>query len=316
MQRRKIVILCLSLLLASLTVSGLNISRAHAFLATTPTVTLTGLTVHGFSDPLTGTKVDAIAAGATLTVNAYITASTGASAQYQRNVTIGFKGDWMNSYQNATSASPTSTLSLTAGQTATVSIAVVMPSTGGTVAHSWFVSIWDGSANSLNPATCGFASNGEKTPPQCWTISFDTAFYNQLAIYTGDQLSAAQANVQEENAITAVQAQLTAIVGGSVHQNPAGSTAAAGQLAQANNEDSLGDQAWQNGDYSGAKTHYQNALNDANAAAASLTGQGGGQDNANLVNVLLGGVGIALIGIGALFAGLGSMFYLRKKSKA
>jgi hypothetical protein len=71
-----------------------------------------------------------------------------------------------------------------------------------------------------------------------------------------------------------------------------------------------------NGDYAGAKTHYQNALNDANAAAGSLTNQGGGVDNATLINLLLGGIGIALIGIGALLAGLGGFFYLRRKPKA
>jgi hypothetical protein len=78
----------------------------------------------------------------------------------------------------------------------------------------------------------------------------------------------------------------------------------------------MGAQSWQNGDYAGAKTHYQNAVNNANAAAASLTNQGGGVDNATLLNLVLGGTGIALIGVGALFAGIGGFFYLRRKPKA
>ena len=314
MQRRKIVIATLSVLLVGLTLTSANIPRAHAFLATTPTVTLTGLTASGFTDPLTGTTVDAIAQGGQLTVNVYIVASTGGAATYQRNVTIGFKGDWMPSYTNASNAGPTNTLAMTAGQTATVTIPITMPGTGGVAAHAWSVAIWDGASNSLNAAACFSFNNPEKSPA-CWTISNGSAGYAALAIYTSDQLSAAQSNIQEESITTNVQAELTTIAG-PLHSNPPGSTAAAGQLAQAMTEDSLGDQAWSNGDYSGAKNHYNNALNDANAAAAALTGSGGGTDSANLVNLILGGTGIALIGIGALFAGLGAFFYLRKKPKA
>jgi uncharacterized membrane protein len=311
MQRKKILIACLSVLLV-LALPAASIPRAHAFVST-PSVTVAGLAVSGFTDPLTGVTTTGIATGAVLTVNVYMVAS---SVVYQRNVTVGFKGDWMNTYQNATNASPTSTLSLTAGQTATISIAVTMPTSGGITAHSWTVALWNGASNSLNAATCSSGNFfNEKTPPSCGTVSNFSAGYSALAIYTGDQLSGAQANVQAESAITNANAAIALVTGGLLKSAPPGSTAAAGQIAQANSEDALGDQSWTNGDYSGAKNHYQNALNDANAAVSTLAGQGGA-DNANLVNLLLGGTGIALIGIGALFAGLGAMFYLRKKSKA
>jgi hypothetical protein len=312
MQNKKILIACLSVLLV-LALPIASTPRAHAFTTTTPAVTVSGLSVSGFTDPLTGTTVSGIATGGTLTVSVYMVAS---NVVYQRNVTVGFKGDWMSTYQNASNASPSNTLSMAAGATATVTIPVIMPTAGGIVSHAWSVAVWDGASNSLNAAACSSGNFFSEKTSACGTVSNGSAGYAPLAIYTTDQLSAAQANVQEENMIAAVTTQLGIITGGFAHNNPPGSTAAAGQLAQANTEDLQGDQAWTNGDYSGAKTHYQNALNNANAAAASLTGQGGGADNANLVNVILGGTGIALIGIGALFAGLGAFFYLRKKPKA
>jgi len=315
MQHRKIVIATIAVLLTTLAIPASTIPRAHAFLNNGPSVTLSGLSVAGFSDPLTGSTVTGIAAGTTLTVNVYMVASSGSAAVYQRNVTVGFKGDWMASYQNASNAGPTNTLIMNAGQTATVTIAVNLPSTGATAAHFWTVAIWDGASNSLNAATCFTGNWFQEKNPSCGTISNGAAGYSPLAIYTSDQLSAAQANVQAESMIANVASSLS-LISGPLHTSPPGSTAAAGQIAQANTEDSLGDQSWSNGDYAGAKTHYQNALNDANAAANSLTGQGGGVDNANLVNMLLGGTGIALIGIGALFAGLGAFFYLRRKPKA
>lgn len=310
MQRKKILIACLSVLLVTLALPAASIPKAHAFIST-PTVTLTGLAVSDFTDPLTGTTVTGIATNTALTVNVYMVAS---SVVYQRNVTVGFKGDWMNTYQNATNASPTTTLPLTAGQTATVTISVTTPTSGGVTAHLWNVAVWNGASNSLNAATC--SSNNfflEKPNPSCGTISNTSAGYSPLAIYTSDQLSAAQANVQALRMRDNVNTAITSL---QFHPSTPGVTAAAGQLAQAKTELAQGDQSWSNGDYSGAKSHYQSALNDANAAAGSLTNQGGGVDNATLVNLILGSTGIALIGIGALFAGLGAFFSWRRKPKA
>jgi hypothetical protein len=314
MQSKKILIACLSVLLVTLALPTASIPRVHAFV-NTPSVTLSGLAVSGFADPLTGTTVNGIASGAILTINVYLFAS---NSVYQRNVTVGFKGDWMNSYQNATNANPSSTLPLTAGQTATVTIAVTMPSSGAITPHGWTIAVWNGANNSRNASPCGSSNFGQDPPPasagnSCGTLSNINAGYSPLAIYTSDQLSAAQANVQANQMIVSVN---TAISNLRLHTSTPGVTAASGQLAQAQTELALGSQSWSNGDYSGAKNHYQNALNSANAAAGSLTNQGGGVDNATLVNLILGSTGIALIGIGALFAGLGAFSYWRRKPKA
>jgi hypothetical protein len=292
MQRRKIVVSCLSLILVTLALSSISTPMAHA--AVSSTVSLSGLGVNGFTDPLTGNMVDGIAASSTLTVTVAVLAPS--SPTEQHNVTVGFKGDWMNSYQNATNANQGS-LTLTASQQATITIPVTMPSTGGLTAYSWTVIVCDGPVNS-------------KTSPCSFTSS--SSPYHSLAVYTSDQLSGAQAQVQANSAISNVNTELTLLTG-ALHTPPPGATAAAGQIAQANTEMSLGSQSWKNGDYSGAKTHYQNALNDANAAANSLTGQGGGVDEANLVNLILGGTGILLVGVGAILAGLGVFVrYMRK----
>jgi hypothetical protein len=296
MQRRKIVVSCLSLIFAALALSSISIPKAHA--AVSSTVSLSGLGVNGFMDPLTGNTVDGIAAGSTLTVTVAVLAPSSPSEQH--NVTVGFKGDWMNSYQNATNANSGNTLALTASQQASVTVSITMPSTGGLTAYSWTVIVCDGPANSKTSA--------------CSTTTSSTSYYHSLAVYTSDQLSAAEASVQANNAIINVNSELAVITSSAAH-NP-GVTAAAGQIAQANTETSLGKESWQNGDYSGAKTHYQNALNDANAAANSLTGQGGGTDEANLVNLVLGGTGIMLVGVGALLAGLGVFFRYMRKPKA
>jgi hypothetical protein len=92
--------------------------------------------------------------------------------------------------------------------------------------------------------------------------------------------------------------------------------AAQGQLLQANAEMNLGDQSWASGDFAGAKTHYQNSQNDANAALATQVNLGGSTTNAGIVSTILAGTGTALFGIGGLLAGIGGFFYLRRKPKA
>jgi hypothetical protein len=307
MQRKRIIVACLSLLLVALAIPTVSIPKAHAFFTGNINVTLGGI-LRDFTDPNRNT-VDAAQAGSTLSVTVSILAS---NVIYQRNITMGFKGDWMTQYQNASNANPGGTLSLTAGQVGSGTISVTLPSTGAaTPTHTWTVAVWDGPANSLNGADCT-GGRTEKTK-SCETTTNFNAGYSGLAIYTGDQFSAAQADLQSTGLIASVNAAIASLA---LHPSTPGVTAAAGQLAQARAEQSLGAQSWMNGDYAGAKTHYQNALNDANAAAGSLTNQGGGVDNATLINLLLGGIGIALIGIGALLAGLGGFFYLRRKPKA
>jgi hypothetical protein len=306
MNRRKTLVSCLPLVIGILVLSAMTLPRANAFYSSPPTVSLSGLGVSGFPDPTTGNTVDGIGAGSTLTVTVAIVAD---SAAYQRNITVGFEGDWMSHYQNASNASPSSTLPLTSNQQGTVTISISTPSTGGLTDHTWNVAIWDGAENS--PSSAGCVPSNNPNGAGCDLISYSSARYEPLAIYTSDQLSAAQISLQASSSIADVNTQLGALVG-----TPPGATAAAGQLAQANAEMSLGGQSWKNGDYSGAKTHYQNALNDANAAANSLTGQGGGVDEANLVNLVLGGTGIMLVGVGALLAGLGVFIRYMRKPKA
>jgi hypothetical protein len=309
MNRRKTLIAFLPLVLGALALSAISVPRAHSFTSSI-TVSLGGLGVTGFTDPTTRAPVDGIGAGSTLTVTVAIVANSYTPA-YQRNITVGFEGDWMSQYQNASNASPSSTLALSSAAQGTTTISVTMPSNGGLTDHTWNVAVWDGKANSLNGATCSRGNNPDGPSAACDLISYSDALYNQLAIYTGDQLSGAQAASQAANTIGNLPTTTTLLTGSYSH-NP-GATAAAGQISQANTELALGSQSWRNGDYSGAKTHYQNALNDANAAANSLTGQGGGTDEANLVNLVLGGTGIMLVGVGALLAGLGVFFrYVRK----
>jgi hypothetical protein len=224
-----------------------------------------------------------------------IQASSFNTPAYQRNVTIGVKGDWMTAYQNA------SIIALTTSQLASTTLSVTLP-TVNTISpsHDWRVQAWDG------PATGAVANctngNGENNPgsgiaKSCFILASGT-----ISILTSDQYSAAQSRNAAQTAITGA-GTLT-------------DTTARGQLAQATTERNLGDQSWTNSDFGGAKTHYQNAQNDANAALATQVNLGGGTTNASIVSLLESGTGTLLFGLGGLLAGLGGFFYLRRKPKA
>jgi hypothetical protein len=297
MQSKKILVACLSLLLVGLALSIANIPRTNAFhRAGSITVNLGGI-LFGAVDPLSpfGT-VNAVQAGSTITATVVVQASSFASPAYQRNITIGFKGDWMTQYQNAS----TNTIPLTTNQVGSATITVTIPAVGAanSLAHSWSVAIWDGKANALNPAPCPTGGDPENANA-CVVVTPGPS----LTFYTADQFAALQARVAANVSIGTVP-------------NTFSLPAAAGQLAQANTELGLGDQSWTNGDYSGAKGHYQNALNDANTATSTFVNQGGGQTNANIVSAILASTGTVLFGIGGLLAGIGGFFYLRRKPKA
>jgi hypothetical protein len=303
MQTKKILVTCLTVLFVGLALSVVSAPRANAFLIgggapqNTVSVTLGGA-LRGFT-PASGGTVDAVQAGTTMPVTVTFQASNFNSPAYVRNVTVGFEGDWMTTYVNA------SILSLTTSQIGSVTISVTLPSAGGIKpVHGWTVQLWDGPASGL-VSNCN-NGNGEDNAAgskSCFTISNGQAGYSSLAIYTADQFGAAQASKQAGIAIANIP---------STTNQPA----AAGQRAQALTEASQGDQSWLNGDYSGAKTHYQNALNNANAATATFTNLGGGSTNADIVNAILTGTGTALFGIGGLLAGIGGFFYLRRRPKA
>jgi hypothetical protein len=310
MQRKKILVACLSLLLVVLTLPTASIPRAHAFLAANPSITVTGLALTEYTDNgvITGNSMVNVAApGATVTFNVVVFADNPTTA-YQRNVTVGVKFDWMTAYQNATTASSSNTLTMTANQESSVSVSTTVLSTTGRISHSWSLLVGDGPQNKPIPPSCSGNINGAGNV--CLITSGGA-----VEIWSNDQISAAQAKFQAGKQIANVNgalAAIRAIFGGT---SP-GLTNAAGQLAQANTEISLGDQSWSNGDYGGAKNHYQNAVNDANAASNALTSSGGGSDTASITNQVLNGVGIALFGVGSLLAGIGGFFYLRRKPKA
>ena len=307
MQRKRILVASLSLLLIALALPAANIAhipKAHAFHSQF-SVTLSGIALANYFDnvlnPFGGRDIGI--AGSTVTFNVVILATP---TVYQRNVTVGIKFDWMTAYQNATNAGPSSTLSLTANQQASVSIAIALPSSSGPIDHTWTLLLGMGPQNKAIGPTCSGADQDTATSLVCLTIP--RPGHPMFQIWSSDQAAAGQAKQQATTTIDTV----------SIYVNSASSagTTAAGQLAQANTEITLGDRSWGIGDYSGAKTHYQNAVNNANAAAASLTNLGGGSSNASIVSTILAGTGTALFGIGGLLAGIGGFFYLRRKPKA
>ena len=307
MQRKRLIVASISILLIGLALPTTSIPRAHAMLAGS-SVTISGLSLTGYRDNVItgGSSVDVASSGATINFNVVLFADNPTTA-YQRNVTVGVKFDWMTAYQNATTASSTNTLTMTANQESSVTVSVAVLQTTGTISHFWKLLIGDGPQNKPIPSTCA----GTDGSGNVCLISNG----GPLQIWSGDQISAAQAKFQANTQVANVESELTvvrSILGGSTP----GLTNAAGQLAQANTEVSLGDQSWLNGDFSGAKGHYQNAANDANAAANALTSSGGGSDTASITNQVLNGVGIAMFGVGALLAGIGGFVYLRRKPKA
>src|SRR3989449_10573537 len=120
MQRRKIAVACLSLLLVGLALPTTNINKAHAFTNGNNTVTISNV-LTGFSSPTVGSGTVA-QAGSTITVTVTLQASAFNNPAYQRNVTVGFKGDWMSTYQNA------SILTLPTAQIPSTSLSIALPS--------------------------------------------------------------------------------------------------------------------------------------------------------------------------------------------
>ena len=293
MQRKKIVIATLSLLLVGLALSGANINRAHAFTSGHNSVTISGVLI-GFNLPPGVGSNTVVQSGAAMTVTATLQGST-FTPSYQRNVTVGFKGDWMQNYQNA------SILTLTSGQIASVSLTITAPTTSGvSPAHSWSVQVWDGpSSGTVSGCTGGDGENnpGSGVTKSCFILSSGT-----VSILTGDQYSAAQSRNNAEVVLNSA--------GGL--SNPA----ATAQVDQANAEVNLGDQAWFGGDFASAKSHYANAQTDANAALATAYNLNGGSQNAGIVGAIESGTGILLFGLGGLIAGIGGLFYLRRRPKA
>lgn len=290
MQRRKIVIAAISLLLVGLALPSANINKAHAFTTGVYSVQI-GNVLIGSNLP-SGLGGGPIAAsGSTITVTTTIQASNVASPAYVRNVTIGYIADWMTAYQNA------SILPLTTNQIGSEIISIVVPTVSAiSPSHTWSVKIWDGPSSGL-VGTCSGGDVGNERATGCVVIRSGS-----LTIVTGDQYAAAQARNTAATTLDNVGAL--------------SNSAAQAQLDQANAEIALGDSSWSGGDFSGAKTHYQNAQTDTNNAIATAYNLNGGSQNAGIVSIIESGTGILLFGIGGLLAGFGGLLYLRRKPKA
>jgi hypothetical protein len=296
MQTRKIAIACLSLLLVGLTLPTAN--NAHAFTSGKNSWTI-GNTFSGDALPpgLGGGPIGQ--SGSTITVTVTIQASSFNNPAYQRNVTVGFKGDWMNSYQNA------SVLSLQANQIGSVSISIALPTVSAlSASHTWTIEVWDGPLTG-NIGTCQGNDGSEQYRGSGSTTACFQLAQGSITIVTADQYSGAQAR-NAANTITT-----------SVGPFGLANVAANAQIVQATSEQNLGDQAWSGGDYAGAKTHYQNAQNDANAALATAYNLSGNQTTSQaIISPILAAIGTVMFGLGGLLAGIGGFFYLRRRPKA
>src|SRR5438552_1646239 len=143
MQRKKNVIACLSLLLVGLALSAAP-NKAHAFTSGKNSFAISNILTN-FSSP-SGVGSGTVAqGGTTISVTVTLQGSTFNNPAYQRNVTVGYKGDWMSSYQNA------SILTLTTGQIASTSISIALPSANAALATAYNLSGGQGNAVIISP---------------------------------------------------------------------------------------------------------------------------------------------------------------------
>ncbi len=305
MRNKKLASL-LSIALLSLMAPFLSIPNVQAFHSPPVTVEVTGTVVEDFDDPLLGTVT--AAAKESSPVNLYVRV-VASSVTGQRNLTVGVKFDWMTTWQNASTATPTSTLSLQANQIAIVPIAVTMPALSANpglnfARHTWEVRVWNSAKDSSVSGGVGdCTSHSGSNVPGCAS----SGTFSGFAIYSNDQADGVKARQEADSKRLSLTSTLSSLT-----ELPPGAGRAAADLSAASAELTLGDNSYENGDFAGAKTHYTNALNLANSAAGSL--QGG--DSADFTNLLLNGTGWLLGGVGVFIAGFGSFWYLRKKPKA
>jgi hypothetical protein len=297
-----------SLLLLAIAMPALSIPRAHAFDRSISQPRLTSLVMSDSLDGFYGTFVDAAREGSTVSFNVQTIASNFAG---QRNITVGVKMDWMNNFVNATTASSTNTLALTANQIAVVAAGVTMPALSGSysninlVTHNWELRVWSGKLNL--PIT-----DPSIDCPNHGALSGCSSFRNfvPFAIYSNAQADGQVSRQQSGALISSLQGTLSGLT-----QLPPGAAKASSELAQASAEQRLGDTSYGQGDFAGAKTHYTNALNLANSAASDLAAQGGGVDSANFWRLLLAGTGELLVGVGVFVAAVAAWLYLHRRSK-
>jgi hypothetical protein len=306
MQSRKLVAVLLGILIVGISTPAL-IPRGHAD-DTSMSLSSTGYVMKSVYDPYLGATVDAVKAGSTVSFTLAFVAS---SQVFQRNVSLGIKFDWMNTYQNSSMANPASTYTIFANQIAYLTLNATIPNLTGQysglnlVRHNWQIQVWDGPANSAWSNGCGF---DDFFAPYLACRNFFNG--NWLAIYSATQASGIQARSQANVEISALSTSLRSVL-----QAPPGSSNAVALLAAASTQLSLGDNAYATGDFNGANNDYQNSLNDANAAQSSLATTGGGTDTATLTSIWIEAVAILFGGIGALLVGFAGFKYLRSRAK-
>jgi hypothetical protein len=314
-QRRKFAAAILAVLLFGI-IAPMAIPRGHAD-DYNETLTSSGYVIRNHYDPYLGSYVSAIKSGNTLEITVVFQAD---SSVMQRNVSMGIKFDYMTSFQNSSMASPQSPYTIFANQIAYLTLNYTIPNlTGGYSGlnlspHSFIVEVWNGPSGQTWTNGCGYGYTEEfygyvgvvyKYLGSCHE------FYNGgIAIYSSAQTSATLADQQAAAEITALDNSLHSVL-----QAPPGSSNAVAMLASASVQLSLGDTAYSNGDFSGAQTDYQNALNDANAAQSSLATTGGGTDTATLTSIWIETVAILFGGIGALLVGFAGFKYLRARAR-
>ena len=300
-------------------VAPMSIPRGHADDAS-ENIVATGYVIKGYSDPYLGGPVDAIQAGSILRIVVPFHAD---SESIVRNMSLGIKFDWMNSYQNSSMASPQNPYQVFANQWVYLTINYTIPNLTGAYSglnlspHSWKVQLWDYQDGTTYSSNFGCATyySYETT---VWTgtyykfVSSCREFDDySVAIYSSQQSSAVLAKQQANTEVNILASAFQYVL-----NPPPGSSNAIAQLAAAKVQLGLGDTAYANGDFSTAQTDYNNALNDANAAQSSLATTGGGTDTATLTSIWVDAVAILFGGIGALLIGFAGFKYLRGRAKS
>jgi hypothetical protein len=314
-QHRKFAAAILAVLLVAI-VAPVAIPRGHAD-DSNESLTSSGYVIRNHYDPYLGTTVNALKAGSTLQINLAFQAD---SSVAPRNVSLGIKFDWMNSFANSTMANPQNPYTVFANQIVYLTLNYTVPNLSGNYAglnlnpHSFNVEVWNGPSGSTWTYACGLGYTDEVygyVGSVYKYIGSCHEFYAvEVGIYSSQQSSAVLSDQQAAAEITSLQNSLHSVL-----QAPPGSSNAVALLAQASVQLSLGDTAYGNGDFSGAAADYQNALNDANAAQASLATTGGGTDTATLTSIWIETVAVLFGGIGALLVGFAGFKYLRARSK-
>ncbi len=300
MRAGKLLLAILAILLVTIIVPS-TIPKSYAD-DQNETLNTSGYIFRHNYDSFYGDTVDAVQSGSALTFSLTFVADN--FRNFQRNITMGVKFDWSNHFENTSASTP-----VLMGQTNFITLTYTMPALTGQYAnlnltpHSWTVEVWDMALGAVWTNNCNF-DNGFQS---CRT--FDNGY--SLAIYS---------SAQATSMLTAQQAAAEISALGNILSNskqaPPGTSSAIAALATAEEQLTIGETAYQTGNFATAQTDFQNALNSANAANSALATTGGGTDTATLTSIWLVAVAGLLGGIGALLLGFGGFNYLRRRARS